>query len=224
MSQLSLEALRARLALDYRTMRSLRGAALGRVEAFASPLDLASGREATEAQGLAGFATAYRIEFRFPMRRSAHEALHRARVVVSVTSRDYPYAEPFVAFERDAIPFCPHVRPVTGHVCLGEAWRVAEGNWLLANLVIHVMKLVNFDEPCTLDSFSQEAFDYARRVLAGRPLNPDLDYPVMDERVTHSGGSPDALLPASVFRRSTGFAPRPLLVASAPPAFRRRSP
>jgi hypothetical protein len=126
--------------------------------------------------------------------------------------------------ERDAIPFCPHVRPVTGHVCLGEAWQLAEGNWLLANLVIHVMKLVNFDEPCTLDSFSQEAFDYALGALAGRPLNPDLDYPVMDERETHSGVAPDAILPGSIFRRSTGFAPRPLLVASAPPAFRRRSP
>lgn len=221
MGQLTLEGFRSRLALDYRTMRSLRGAALGRIEAFASPLDLASGREATEAQGLAGLVTTYRVEFGFPMRRTAREALPRARVVLSVSSRDYPCVEPAVAFERDAIPFCPHVRPVTGHVCLGEAWRLAEGNWLLANLVIHVMKLVNFDEPCTLDGFSQEALDYARGTLAGRPLNPDLDYPVMDERETHSGTP--SVVSGGFFRRSSDVATRVSGTPSASLVFARRS-
>jgi hypothetical protein len=221
MSQLTLEDLRSRLALDYRAMRSLRGSTIGRIEAFVSPLDLVSGREATEAQGLAGLATAYRVEFRFPMRRSAREGLHRARAVFQVTSHAYPFAEPFVGFERDAIPFAPHIAPSTGHVCTGDAWLLAQGHWLLANFVIHVMKLANYDEPRTKDTFSQEAFDYAHGVLHGEPLNPDLDYPVIDEQVTHSGAPPTPVVPESSFRRSSGFAPRQQLAVPAV-AFARR--
>ncbi|MDB4928271.1 MAG: hypothetical protein JWM10_755 [Myxococcaceae bacterium] len=226
MSPLTIQDLRSRLALDYRAMRSLRGHTIGRIEAFASPLDVAARREVTEAQGLAGLATVYRVEFRFPMLRSAREGLPRAFAIFQATSRDYPYAEPSVGFERGSIPFAPHIAPGSGHVCLGEAWRVANGQWLLVNLVLHVMRLANFHEPATLDSFSQEAFDYANHVLQGTPLNPDLDYPVIDEEVTHASEEPTRISPVnagSLFRRSSGFAPRMQPAASAPPAFRRRA-
>lgn len=226
MARLTPEELRSRLALDYRAMRTLRGVALGPVEAFVSPLDLALGREADDAKGLRGVVTVYRVEFRFPMLRSPGSLLHRARAVFEVPSHGYPFESPRVCFETDAIPFSPHIRQDVGIVCLGGAWPEARGNWLLANLVVHVMKLANFDEPCTRDGFSYEAVRYAREVLRGRPLNPDLDYPVLDERVTHSGAGPEPEPepepPVALFRRSSGFAPRPSFGAPEELSFRRR--
>lgn len=210
MSRLPLAKLRTRLALDYRSMRSLRGAALGRVEAFVSALDLRRGREASESDGAAGLATVYRVEFRFRMLRAPGLELPRARAVFEVSAQGHPFEAPRVLFEPGAVPFAPHVHEHSGAVCLGPAWNDAAGNWLLPNLVVHVMKLANYDEPCTRDGFSLAAIAYARSTLRGRPLDPGLDYPVVDERVTHSGSGP--LRELTLFRPSSGFAPR------APPA------
>ncbi len=220
MVQLSLEALRARLALDYRAMRSLRGETLGRVEAFVSPVDILPRREATHAQGLAGLVTAYRVEFRFPMLRSHRRTMQWARAVFRLPTVGYPFAEPTVAFDP-LFPFAPHISHESGAVCTGGAWGAAQGTWLVANLVIHVMKLVNFDEPFTEGGLNGHAVRYARRELDGQPLNPGLDYPVMDERVTHSG-TPAPVAPGALFRRSTSPAPRPLIVAPTAPTFARR--
>lgn len=214
MSRLPLAKLRSRLALDYRAMHSLRGATLGRIEAFVSPLDLERRREATDAEGLDGLATVYRVEFRFRMLLTPDRELQQARAIFETSPHGYPFVAPRVAFASDAIPFSPHIQRGSGMVCLGEAWTRARGNWLLPHLVIHVMKLANFDEPCTRDGFDRNAVNYARYTLEGRPLNPDLDYPVVDERITHSGSVPAADPPAPVFRRSSGFAPRS--VAAAP--------
>lgn len=227
MSRLTTEELRSRLALDYRAMRSLRGPALGRVEAYASALDMGPRREASDAEGLRGLATAYRVEFRFRMLLSADRELRAARAVFAVPAHGYPFAAPRVHFEPGAVPFSPHVQAESGFVCLGDAWSAARGHWLLANLVVHVMRLANFDEPCTRDGFSHEAVAYANGILRGRPLNPGLDYPVLDERVTHSGAAPGAPAvldaPASLFRPSSGFAARrPPGPADA--GFRRRDP
>jgi hypothetical protein len=224
MARLSLEDLRSRLALDYRAMRSLRGSTIGRIEAFVSPTDLAAGREAAEAQGLAGLATVYRVEFRFPMRWTRFLPLFSTRVIFQISPHDYPFGEPSAAFERGAIPFAPHVSAESGVVCTGAAWGDANGNWLLANLVVHVMRLANYDEPCTRHGLNSAAVAFANGSLGGRPLHPDLDYPVLDERVTHSGAVPTPAAVTSLFRRSSGFAPRPVPGVFATPVFARRAP
>lgn len=221
MVQLSLEALRSRLALDYRAMRSLRGKTLGRVQAFVSPVDILPRREATHAQGLAGLVTAYRVEYRFPMLRSHRRYMDWARAVFRIPTIGYPFTEPSVDFDP-LFPFAPHISHESGTVCTGEAWGAARGTWLLANLVVHVMKLANFDEPCTEHGLNGHAVRYARRELDGQPLNPDLDYPVMDERVTHSGTPP--VVSGGLFRRSSQVAKRISGTPSTSLVFARRSP
>ncbi|MDB4928272.1 MAG: hypothetical protein JWM10_756 [Myxococcaceae bacterium] len=217
MHRLTPDELRSRLALDYRAMRSLRGPTIGRIEAFASPLDVDVRRGVTDAEGLAGLATVYRVEFRFPMWRAAHRTLYRARVVLCIPTNAYPFAEPTVTFERP-VPFAPHIQKWSGHVCTGSAWYAAQGNWLIANLVIHVMRLTNCDGPCAREGLNRQAL-----LLMTAPLNPDLEYPVVDDRVTHSGVvTPGAAVPF-VARRPGGFAPRAPSTGSEKVLFARRA-
>jgi hypothetical protein len=59
---------------------------------------------------------------------------------------------------------------------------------LAAQLVVHVMRLFNCDEPDRehYGGWNPAAVQYWRTVLGTRPLNPDLRYPVLPAEVTHA--------------------------------------
>jgi hypothetical protein len=69
---------------------------------------------------------------------------------------------------------------------------------LLAQLVVHVARLINFDEPgadSSADHWNASAVHYWRTTLSGGPYLRDLTYPRLPAEITH--GVTDA---STVFR------------------------
>lgn len=148
----------------------------------------------------AGDAAAWVATYRFPMLTSEQRPLSEARVLFDLADPGYPFARPSVSVISRPLPWCAHIHPVSGVVCIGEAWVEAEGQWLATQLVVHVARLLNFDEPnhSTIDGYDTSAFAYwAAR--AYRPLNPGLGYPALPEAIAF-----DLAPEPNGFRRTSG--------------------
>lgn len=168
--------LRDRLALDYRVMRGLESPHIGSVRAFHGT----ARRELSHEEGLRGMADRYVVELEMPIHRAPGNLVERATLLLSLrTGGNYPFHAPFAQIVSRPVPFSPHVHPGSGSVCIGPGWSRARGRMLAAQLVIHVMRVLNFDEPATNDGFSRDAFHYATVTLGGRPFTPSLRYPTL---------------------------------------------
>jgi len=123
--------------------------------------------------------------------------------------RNYPFGEPNVTVLKDrcSVPWSPHFASWSGAVCLGDRWGRSRGSMLLGQLIVHVARLLNFDEPRKpgYAGWNGAAVAYWERSLGGRPVNPDLRYPQLPLEVTHGD---DAAMdkPTSGFRVKTGAA------------------
>lgn len=77
---------------------------------------------------------------------------------------------------------------------------------LAAQLLVHVMRLLNWDEPdrgAHYVGWTPAAARYWRDVLHARPISPDLEYPVLPAEITHGVESED-----SGFQAIASFTPR----------------
>lgn len=195
-ARLTLAELRGRLAFDLRVMQALASRYLGPVRAFASERDLRDGRAITAADGNV-VPVIYLVEYLFPMAKSATERMTRAAARFDLLAGgNYPYSGPAVQMVSTPLPFSNRVHPFTGAVCTGSTWVSAAGNMLLAQLIVHVMRLLNFDEPSRgtpEDSFNASALAFWQTTLGGAPLNPGLDYPTLPPDLTHAVERPPSL-------------------------------
>lgn len=189
--------LAGRLAFDFRVMEALASPYLNAPRAFASERDARAGRALTAAEGRAGRGAIYLVEYRFPMAKNPTERLVRATARFDLLAGgNYPFSPPAVQMVSAPIPFSNRVHAQTGAVCTGSVWSDAEGEMLLAQLVVHAMRLLNFDEPsrgAPSDTFNAVALEYWRRTLGGAPLNPGFDYPTLPPELTHAVRPPRAL-------------------------------
>ena len=185
MARLNPAEQRTRRAFDYEIVRRLASPHLS-VRAFASDSGARTERELTPAEGAAGRATLYLVEYRFEMLTGLSERASRSVARFDLEAGDsYPHSKPLVTFVSRPVPWCGHVHPVNGVVCLGPGWEQSQGRMLLAQLIVHVMRLLNFDEPPPRDGYNAEALAYFRDVLHGRPLHPALVYPRLPTELTH---------------------------------------
>jgi hypothetical protein len=189
MAQLDPAQLRSRLAFDYDTVTRLRSRHLGPIEPFVSERAFARDATATPAEGAAGLVRLYRIHYRFPL--LIGEGLTKPGSAAKfdlLAGGNYPFTAPTVTCLASPLPWSPHVNPYSGLVCLGGAWGAAGGRMLAAQLVVHVMRILNCDEPtpsADYGGWNLRAARYSREVLKARPLNSELDYPVLDAELTH---------------------------------------
>jgi hypothetical protein len=206
--------LRTRLALDARVVARLRSPHLGAIRGFVSPTQLERRAPATEAELAGGRATYWTVEYRFPMLAGPGRTLPSATAVFNLLAGgSYPDTPPTVTFVSRPFPWCGHVMPSNGSVCLGEEWCRAQGQILLAHLVVHVMRLANFHEPPADDGNNEEALRYGRDVLKGRPLHPDLTYPALPADLIHGVGDDDEA--PEPF--ASAFLPRGVVAPGGPP-------
>lgn len=209
----------ARRVLDERALASLSSApTIGEITGFASHDAFRSGQRLSRAEREAGRARLYSIEYRFEHLVGPGQTADRAVAIFDASASDYPRTKPTVTFRRKPFPFSQHVHPSNGVVCLGTCWDLAAGHMLLAELVVHVMHLVNFDEPdrgTRWDGYTYEALEYWERELRGQPFNPALTYPVLPTAITHG-----TVREAPAFRRTATVARVQVAVA---PALRRAS-
>src|SRR5205085_1726966 len=100
---------------------------------------------------------------------------------------NYPFTEPVVVFTSRPVPWSSHVHPATGVVCLGNGWESADGGVLLGQLVVHVARLMNLDEPDLGEyGYNRASSQYWRDTLGSKPYLPDLTYPALPADLTHA--------------------------------------
>lgn len=201
MPQLSPIELRSRRALDYRTVFGLSRETIGGIAAYARSRDIRDRRELTAAEGEAGAATVYVVEYRFPHLVDRERTAASALAVFDLNAGgNYPFSPPLGAFISRPVPWSPHVHPGSGSICLGAGWSAAGGRMLFAHLVVHVMRLINFDEPRTTPDggWNASADAYWRTTLGRRPYLADLRYPRLPAEITHGLSDEN-----SVFRQAT---------------------
>jgi hypothetical protein len=189
MARLSPAELRTRLALDYRVIRGTRPECLGQVRPFVSHEALVAGTEATQSEGEAGRVEFYTVAYRFPVLIGAGRTTPKVTVMFDLLAGgNYPFGVPAATCVGAPFPWSPHFHPTSGAVCLGGCWREAHGRMLAGQLVVHVARLLNFDEPDRegYGGWNPPAVQYWRSVLGTRPLHPNLRYPILPADVTHA--------------------------------------
>lgn len=218
MGRLDATQVRTRLRFDSEVARKLGADSLGLLRGFASMREYRAGNEASREDEEAGRVAVYEVEMRLRHLVGPGETAERAVVLFDLLAGgNYPYSDPAVSMVGRPLPWSPHVHPTSGAVCLGEGWRRAKGQMLFAQLLVHVMRLLNCDEPdrgADYAGWNAAAARHWRETLRRRPVAPDLVYPVLPIEVTHGAEDADcdfAAAPAAGSDRSGGFAPLDLL-------------
>lgn len=189
MARLSPADLRGRLKYDFEVIEGMCSPHLGPIQPFLSDRDLEAGVPAAPSMCTAGLARLYMVEYRFPILVGEGKTIPSVRAKFDLLAGgNYPFSPPTVTCIGTPLPWSPHFHPSSGLVCLGDGWSHRRGHMLAAQLIVHVARLLNFDEPERSGEYGGWNFaaaNYWRTVLKKRPLNPDLEYPVLDARVTH---------------------------------------
>ena len=212
MPRLSPAEMGSRLAFDYQAAMPLNGSLI-RVSAHRSFNDAWSGRVPITNVQQGHMARAYLAIYRFdtlvgPNQRRSHNVV----AFDLLAGGNYPYSSPAATTKTRPVPWTPHFNPENGQICLGMGWSEAKGEMLFAHLLMHVARLLNFDEPPLREGgYQTAAAHYWKHVLRSRPLNPNLRYPRLPSEVTH--GTRPARRPAVLRIRSapTNHRPRPVM-------------
>jgi|SRR5215472_12308045 len=203
--RLTAQQLRSRYALDYRVVTALDGPVIA-VRAFRSSRDLESNRNPITTPDDGHLAQRYRIDYHVPTLIGPGRWQQTTSVGFDLFSADnYPFGEPVTSVISAETPYSPHFRK-GAPVCIGEFWQEANGQLLLAHLVLHVARLLNWDEVARgggYQGWNGEAIRYHREHYGNRALNPDLKLPVPPVHLTH-----DALDDALLFSSGHGAVPR----------------
>jgi hypothetical protein len=98
--------------------------------------------------------------------------------------RNYPYEEPATWIISSHVPYSPHFKPGSP-VCIGEVWQRARGRMLLGHLLVHIAKLLNWDENARSGyvGWNPEAIAYHQQIYGGKPLTEGLQYPILPPEV-----------------------------------------
>jgi hypothetical protein len=182
MAKLDNAALERRLRLDERTMALVNvDPAPIRVTAHAGADAARRGTNAIEPGSTASAPEHYRVAFDFDTL-TGRDVRHRPTVVhIDVLgNRNYPFSEPVCRVTGTPLPWTPHF-DANWPICIGDGWDTS-GKALLVDLVVHIAKLLNFDEPPPrpgYHGYNGAAIEWW--VSRGcRPLDPNLRYPTVD--------------------------------------------
>lgn len=197
MSTLEPADFRRRLKNDYILTKRLASPALGRVKAYMSGTDARRGRESSPEEGEAGRASVYDVTYTFPIPISSTQTTDSVTVRFDLLSGgDYPFTPPMANVLTNPRPYSHHFARDSGWVCIGPGWEEAQGKYLFPQLIVHVMHLLNFDEPplhedpARYRSFNPEAVVWWLTTRHGRPFDATLEYPAIPSELTHGVAAP----------------------------------
>jgi hypothetical protein len=179
MAGLNQDDIRPRLLLDYRIVSGMHSP-LMKVAAYRNVYDLRKRRNPITSEDEGHLATHYLVDYNIKTLVSRGGYSNSTTVYVDVLANtNYPFEEPVCWVVESKIPWSPHFRKEDGWVCLGELWRQSQGAMLLGQLLVHIAKLLNFDEEPRDNyvGFNGEAIDYWKNVLGYKPITINLPYP-----------------------------------------------
>jgi hypothetical protein len=192
MAGLGPEDLRSRLQLDFRVISRMRSPVM-QTAAYRNVDDLRKRRNPITSDQEGHLATHYFVDYHirtlvgrdlFSDRTSVHVDLH--------ANNNYPFSEPGCYVVESRMPWSPHFlkgRPI----CLGEIWLQANGTMLLGQLLVHIAKLLNFDEVARgggYIGYNGEAIEYWKKVLGYQPITKNLPYPELPPGIIHTTPEP----------------------------------
>ncbi|MFC4588239.1 hypothetical protein [Sphaerisporangium corydalis] len=169
-----------RRKFDYEILRDMRCPSFD-FEAYRTGGDLERrANRVTDAQ--AGSAGRYRLKLRIPTLIGPGKWAQETIIGVNVDVADYPRAEPATWVISHPVPWSPHFR-AGSPVCIGEEfWQAREGHVTLGHLVVHIARMLNWDEKGRGGGYvgwNAKAIEYHQTHYGGRPLDSALVYPVL---------------------------------------------
>jgi hypothetical protein len=211
MARLSQDELHQRLRLDYRIAMRMAGTTQGagrkavlELTAYRSGDDLNAKRHAITSDAEGHLATQYRAVYHIKTLSGPDRYCDETVVHIDLLANgNYPYSEPGRWVLSRPMPWSPHVKE-GNPICIGEIWVNAHGQILLGHLLIHIAKLLNFDEVARGGGYrgwNLDAITFWKKRLNERPITPALLYPALPLDLTH-GLTPEAD-EGSVFRQSS---------------------
>jgi hypothetical protein len=200
MKPLMRQDLENRLRFDYEVVTRMANSVM-RLTAYRNGTDLKAGTHPITTEAEAHQARHYRVEYRIKTLAGRGEYMDLTVVHVDLLCNgNYPYSEPACWVLSQPVPWSPHFK--SGYpICLGEIWKEAKGNILLGQLLIHIARLLNFDEVARSGGYAgwnASAIAYWKQVLHLQPITPGLAYPVLPSDLTH--GAVEVKFQSSPFR------------------------
>jgi len=187
MAQLTLEQRHDRLRFDYAVSMGMRCPIMA-ITAYRNDDDLEKRRNPLVSEEDGHLATHYLVDYHINTLIGAGAYHDRFSVKFDLLANgNYPYSRPGCHVVSSKMPWTPHFRKNLP-VCIDhEMWEDYQGKMLLGSLMVHVAKLLNFDEiprSDTYGGYNPEAAEYWRSQLNGQPINPELCYPPLPSWVS----------------------------------------
>lgn len=201
MRKLSPEQLKTRLQMDYQIVSQMHNPLMS-VTAYRNAADLDKRRNPIVSDDEGYLATHYLVTYFIRTLVGRNDYSPKTSVKFDLLANgNYPYTYPGCWVTKSPMPWTPHFKK-GAPICIdGDYWEDMEGNMLLGELLVHVAKLINFDEIPRSENYGgydPAAAAYWREELGQKPLTPNLPYPALPP------GSQPAFSPATK-RRSEMF-------------------
>ncbi|HYG08529.1 MAG TPA: hypothetical protein VD835_01015 [Pyrinomonadaceae bacterium] len=177
------DELQSRLLHDYKIV-SLMKSPLMKVTAYRDVDDLYERRDPILSEDQGHLATHYLIEYNIKTLVGRGTYSDQTTVHVDLLADyNYPFTEPCCYIIDSRLPWSPHFLE-GAPICLGELWAQSRGTMLLGHLLVHIAKLLNFDEVARGGGYvgwNGEATEYWRQVLGEQPITKNLPYPALPD-------------------------------------------
>jgi hypothetical protein len=180
MAKLTFEELKSRLKLDYQVVVKMRSPLMS-VTAYRNAEDLEKRRNPIVSEEEGHLATHYLVDYYIRTLVGRDEYSDKTSVKFDLLANgNYPYTIPGCFVTSSRMPWTPHFQEGVPICTDHNMWEEAQGRMLLGDWVVHVAKLLNFDEIPRTESYgglNPDAARYWREKLKMQPLTPNLQYP-----------------------------------------------
>jgi hypothetical protein len=161
-------------------------------EAYASVDDLNRRRHPIQSVEQAGRASKYRVTLRIPTLIGPGKFSPQTEIGLDIDVSDYPRNPPN-SWIISTVPWSPHFLQ-NAPICIGEEfWMTRNGYVTLGHLVIHIARMLNWDEKgrgAGYQGWNRPAIDYHRKHYGTRSLDPDVVYPHLPSSLTATDKAP----------------------------------
>jgi hypothetical protein len=180
MAKLTPEELETRLKMDYQVVVKMRSP-LMTITAYRNADDLDKRRNPIVSEDEGHLATHYLVDYYIRTLVGPDEYSDKTSVKFDLLANgNYPYTLPGCYVISNRMPWTPHFRRGVAICTDHNMWEDAKGRKLLGDWVVHVAKLLNFDEIPRGENYgglNPDAAHYWREKLNKQPLTPNLQYP-----------------------------------------------
>jgi hypothetical protein len=179
--------LRSRLSFDYQVAKRMHNPMMT-VEAYRNIDDLLARHNPIVSEDESHLATHYRVDYYIKTLIGPGRYSNKTTVRFDLfIDNNYPFSQPGCFVIDSPMPWSPHFYLAAYPICIGKIWEQGNGSMLLGELMVHVARLLNFDEPKYADAdyvgYSREAIKYWETELDRQPITRNLVYPRLPDLV-----------------------------------------